>query len=121
MICAHGRGAIVNDRPGIRHERHPAQWHDGPFAEHNGFLATLDAPYFSRWCQYAARVQESLEAGTPIDCRRVAADTLADARLSARETITHAARQLRARLRHARKRAAAIPPRSLRRSGPAER
>ena len=121
ILCAHGRGEVVSQRPGIFHQAHPTVWNDSPFAEHNGFLATLDAPYFSRWCQYAARVQESLQAGTPIDCRRVAADTLEDARLSARETITHAARQLRARLKHARKRAAAIPPRSLRRSGPAER
>lgn len=121
VLCAHGRGEVVSDHPGIFHQAHPTVWNDSPFAEHNGFLATLDAPYFSRWCQYAARVEESLRAGTPIDSRRVADETLADPRLSPRETITHAARQLRARLKHARKRAAAIPPRSLRRSGPAER
>jgi hypothetical protein len=121
ILCAHGRGEVISDRPGIFHQAHPTVWNDSPFAEHNGFLATLDAPYFSRWCQYATRTEDALKAGKPIDGRRVASETLADARLSARETITHAARQLRARLKHARRRAAAIPPRSLRRSGPAER
>jgi hypothetical protein len=37
LICAHGRGDIINERPGIFHEHHPAVWNDGPFAEHNGF------------------------------------------------------------------------------------
>ena len=119
MICAHGRGEIVNERPGIFHERHPTLWHDGPFAEHNGFLATLDAPYFSRWCHYAARIDESRKAGTPMDRRRLARETLDDARLSAGETVRHAARQLRARFRYARSklsRAVATPPQSPRRS-----
>ena len=121
MICAHGRGEIVNERPGIFHERHPALWHDGPFAEHNGFLATLDAPYFSRWCHYATRIDESQKAGTPMDRRRLASETLGDARLSAGQTVRHAARQLRARLfRYARLRGAASPRQSPRRSGPTE-
>jgi hypothetical protein len=111
VICAHGSGAIVNDRAGIFHERHAAQWHDGPFAEHNGFLAALDAPYFSRWCHYAAKLDESLKAGAPVDRQRLAEEILGDARLSAGETVRHAARQLRARFNYARRRAAARPRR----------
>lgn len=106
LICAHGRGDIINERPGIFHEHHPAVWNDGPFAEHNGFLAALDAPYFSRWAAYAMTLDEMRKAGTPVDRRRLVTTTLADARLSPRETAVHAARQLRARLTHAWTRAA---------------
>ena len=123
MICAHGRGEVVNDRPGIFHERHPTVWHASPFAEYNGYLAALDAPYFSRWCHYATRVNEARKAGTPLDARRLAHEMLGEARLSLRETARHAARQLRARFRYARSRtsrAAASPPQSPRRSDPAE-
>jgi len=123
MICAHGRGEVVNDRPGIFHERHPPAWHASPFAEYNGFLAALDAPYFSRWCHYAARVDEARKAGTPLDGRRLAHAMMGDARLSLRETARHTARQLRARLRYARSissRAAATPRQSPRTPGSTE-
>ncbi len=124
VICAHGRGEIVNERPGIFHERHQVVWHDGPFADHNGFLAALDAPYFSRWCRYAAGLADSRKTGTPIDRQRLAIDTLGDPRLSPREAVRHAARQLRARVSYARSRkarAAASPRQSRRKSDPAER
>jgi hypothetical protein len=101
MICGHGRGTVINDRPGIYHERHPTLWKDSPFAEHNGFLAALDSPYFSRWVQYATRLERLRTAGTPVDGRRMASEMMGDARLSARDTAVHAARQLRARARHA--------------------
>jgi hypothetical protein len=120
ILCAHGRGEIVNERPGILHELHPPLWHHDPLFDHNGYLATLDAPYFSRWCHYATRLDEALKAGTFVDRRQLATATLGSARLSAGETIRHAARQLRARFRYARRRAAANPQRSPRRSGPAE-
>ena len=103
LICAHGRGAIVNERPGIFHERHPTLWNRGSLADYNGFLAALDAPYFSRWCQYAAGLEGARKTGTAVDRRRLAHVTLDDARLSVGETIRHAARQVRARLRYARR------------------
>ena len=119
VLCAHGRAEIVNEQPGIDHERHPTVWHDGPFAEHNGHLAVLDAPYFSRWVQYATQLDDARTAGTAVDRPRLARETMGDARLSARETVRHTARQLRARLfRFARLRAAANPRQSPRRSGP---
>ena len=124
VICGHGRGAVINEGAGIYHERHATMWNDGPFAEHNAFLATLDAPYFSRWVQYATRLEEMRKSGVPVDAARLVAETLADTRLSARETLVHAARQLRARFRYARlrkTRAAATPRQSPRRSDPAER
>lgn len=103
LICGHGRGDVINDRPGIYHERHPTVWNDGPFAEHNGFLAALDAPYFSRWVHYATRLDEMQKAGVPIDRARLLNETLVEPRLSALETAVHAARQLRARARYARR------------------
>jgi len=106
ILCAHGRASIINARPGIYHERHPTVWNDGPFAEHNGFLATLDAPYFSRWVEYATRLDAMRKAGAAVDGRRLVSTTMADPRLSARDTAVHAARQLKARLRYAWTRAA---------------
>lgn len=103
LICGHGRGDVINDRPGIYHEQHPTVWHDGPFAEHNGFLAALDAPYFSRWVQYVTRLDEMQQAGVPVDRARLLHETLVEPRLSALETAVHAARQLRARVRYARR------------------
>jgi len=126
LICAHGCGIIINERPGIYHECHPTARNvaDGPFAAHNGFLAALDSPYFSRWVQYATQIDEMRKAGTPVDERRLMASTLADPRLSLRETAVHAARQLRARFRYAMRRrredAATSPRQSPRRSGPTE-
>ena len=119
IICAHGRGEIVNERPGILHESHPTLWREGPFAEYNGFLAALDAPYFSRWVQYATRLDEALKAGRPIDRRALAQETMGNARLSARAAARHAASRLLARIRYARLRAAASRRRSPRRSGAA--
>lgn len=124
LVCGHGRGAVINDRPGIYHERHPTVWNDGPFAAHNGFLAALDAPYFSRWVQYVTRLEEIRKAEAAVDGPRLVSETLADARLSALGTAVHAARQLRARFRYARlmkTRAAASPRQSPRKSGPTER
>jgi hypothetical protein len=109
LLCAHGRGEIVNERPGIFHEAHPTVWNDGPFASHNGFLAALDAPYFSRWVSYATELDALREAGGPVDNHRLMTRTLADARLSAGEAAVHAARQLRARVGYAWTRATRRP------------
>lgn len=101
ILCAHGRGTVITERPGIFHERHASVWQDGPFAEHNGFLAALDAPYFSRWVDYAARLDGMRKAGTAVDVPRLVSETMADPRQSVGETAVHAARQLRARVKHA--------------------
>jgi hypothetical protein len=64
IICAHGRGDIVDEAPGIFHERHLGAWSEGLFAYYNGYLAALDARYFSQWTVYAAR---RAAAGTGAD------------------------------------------------------
>jgi hypothetical protein len=101
LVCGYGNGVVVNDRPGIYHQRHPAVWSDGPFARHNGYLAALDSPDFSRWARYATTLGESLKSGASVDRERLARELLSNPRLSARETIVHAGRKVRARLRHA--------------------
>jgi hypothetical protein len=101
LVCAHGNGRVINERPGIFHERHPTVWHDGPFARYNGYLAALDSPDFSRWVRYATRLHEMLVAGAPLDRDRLATELLSDARLSAVETLEHAARKVRAHIRYA--------------------
>jgi hypothetical protein len=103
LICAHGRGDIVNAQPGIYHTKHPVTWRDGPFAEHNGFLAALDSPYFSRWVRYATRLDVMRKGGTPGDESGLVEEFLSDPRLSAREAAVHAARQLRVRVSYARR------------------
>lgn len=109
LICAHGNGDIVNEHPGIYHESHPTLWNEGPFAQHNGFLAALDAPDFSRWVHYATKLDAMLKAETPIDRRGLVTAELADARLSAVESAVHVARQLRARVTYAWTRATRDP------------
>lgn len=101
LVCAHGNGLVLNERPGIYHQRHPTQWNDGPFAAYNGYLAALDSPDFSRWVRYSTRLDEMLKAGAPVDRNRLARELLSDARLSLREAAVHAGRTVRARVRHA--------------------
>ena len=121
LICAHGRGEVVYEQPGIFHEQHPQAWNDGPFAEHNGFLAALDAPDFSRWVKYVTQLEARISAGLPVDVGPLL-EKLADARLSPGEQMVHAARKLRAHFRYARVRrtiAAATPRQSPGKSDPA--
>jgi hypothetical protein len=101
LICAYGNGLVVNERPGIYHQRHPAMWNDGPFATYNGYLAALDSPDFSRWVRYATRLDELLKDGAPVDREQLARELLSDPRLSVRETAVHTVRTMRARVRHA--------------------
>jgi len=65
ILCTHGRADIVTRDPGILHERHAGAWGTGPFADYNGYLAALDAPYFSRWVEYATRLDPKVD-NTPL-------------------------------------------------------
>jgi hypothetical protein len=66
MMC-HSDGAILNREPLILHERHPVAWNAAtPTAHYNGFLAALDARYFSLWATYWYRLEHARTHG-PID------------------------------------------------------
>lgn len=99
VIASHGRAAIVDDEPGIFHEQHAAAWGGGPFAEYNGYLAALDAPYFSRWARYVDGLQAGLAGGT-VDRARLMRDIFAPPVLGAADLPRHAARVVRAWARY---------------------
>ena len=100
VICSHGRGEIVDDDPGIFHEQHDAPWGGGPFEDYNGYLAALDAPYFSRWARYVAGLQAGLAAGS-VDRPRLMREIFAPPVLGAADMPRHAARVVRAWARYA--------------------
>ena len=70
VMASHGRAEIVDLEPGVYHEQHPASWGGGLFAEYNGCLAALDAPYFSRWAHYVAALQSARD-GASLDRDRL--------------------------------------------------
>jgi hypothetical protein len=58
LMLRYGDGLILNRVGEIRHEAHGHQTPSGPAARYNGYLAALDAPYFSMWAGYRARLDE---------------------------------------------------------------
>jgi hypothetical protein len=100
VACSHGHAEIVDDDSGIFHELHPASWADGPFAAYNGYLAALDAPYFSRWARYVAGLQAGRTSGD-LDRARLAREIFAPPVLQGREHLRHAGRSVRAWARYA--------------------
>jgi hypothetical protein len=104
LLASHGRAEIVDTDPGIYHEQHAASWGGGLYAEYNGYLAALDAPYFARWNAYYARLDAARGAGTAIDRAQLMREIFAPPVLRGWEYPRHLARHLRARLRYARRR-----------------
>jgi hypothetical protein len=101
VICTHGRGTIVTDRQLIRHEQHPSTWSaSGAFAEYTGYLAALDAPYFSRWAHYIAAVEAAGAAGDGSVLDRFEAHFFNGPLLSHAGRARHLARRIRAHYRH---------------------
>jgi hypothetical protein len=66
ILLRHADAVLFNMRPLIRHVMHPVVWSErGAFASYNGYLAALDSPYFSLWCEYhAAREQLAARGGS---------------------------------------------------------
>jgi hypothetical protein len=112
VMASHGNAEIVDVDPGIAHEQHPPGWGGGLFAEYNGYLAALDAPYFSRWAHYVAALQSARDGGVAVDRDRLRDQVFAAPVLSGLAWPRHLARDLRARLRYAWRR-----PRLIRESG----
>jgi hypothetical protein len=108
ILCSHGEAEVVHDAPGIFHENHAAVRGADIFADYNGYLAALDAPYFSRWTAYVARLQEAQAAGVHVDGPLLAAEVFRGQSRSLTDYAVHAARQVRARIRFARTRARAV-------------
>jgi len=58
ILMCHSDCILLNRAPLIRHQRHTGGWVDSPFATFNGYLATLDARYFSLWCGYIYQLEK---------------------------------------------------------------
>jgi hypothetical protein len=102
VICTHGRGDIISDRQLIYHEQHPSTWTPtGAFAEYNGYLAALDAPYFSRWAHYIAALQAAGAPAAAVDAAPIRERVFNGPLLTPAGRMAHLARQARARLRYA--------------------
>lgn len=101
IVAMHGRGVIVSDRPGIFHERHDTETRASPFAEYNGYLAALDAPYFSRWAKYVHEIETATANGRPADPAAATARAFRGRPIGLPERAWHLGRQVRARWRYA--------------------
>jgi hypothetical protein len=99
-MASHGRADIVDRDPGIFHEQHAASWGGGLYAEYNGYLAALDAPYFSRWVHYVAALQAERAGGAPVDRDRLRDEVFGPPLTRGRDWPRHLARNVRARLRY---------------------
>lgn len=92
---------IIVARPGLlRHEQHPTDRRDSPFAEHQRLLAALDAPYFTLWCEYYERIRRVSQALLPAAAARAASEVF-HRRAGPRSRIVQSARAAKAHLRHA--------------------
>src|SRR4051812_834130 len=101
VLASHGNGEIVDADPGIRHEQHAVNWGDGPYATYNGYLAALDAPYFSRWAAYHAALESARATGGALDRDALSREIFGPPLLQGLAYPRHLARSARARLRYA--------------------
>jgi hypothetical protein len=105
VLMCHGNGRLVNRDGAIRHEMHATAWGAGAFSEYNGFLAVLDARYFTLWVNYHARLVEARARGaSEAEERAIAASAFAWRRSPAL-ALKQAARDVRAHVRYRRQRA----------------
>jgi hypothetical protein len=98
MMC-HSDGLILNREPLILHERHPAIWRDQTVtARYNGFLAALDARYFSLWCEYADQLAQVRARQASAAEERALRDQVFVWHPSASHAMRQSIRNVRARL-----------------------
>lgn len=99
MMC-HSDGVILNRDLLIVHERHPPLWHDGTAtARYNGFMAALDARYFSLWCKYWERLEQGRARGASAAEEQTLRDEVFVWRSSPATAVQQSIRNVRARLR----------------------
>lgn len=101
IMMVHSRGIVLNREPLILHERHPSPWHGAtPHGQHNGFLAALDARYFSLWCAYWARLEAARERGASAAEEELLQRELFVWRRSPWQALRQLGRSVRARANH---------------------
>jgi hypothetical protein len=104
MMC-HADATIVNRDTVITHDIHPAGGGSGAFASYNGWLASLDARYFSLWARYHAQLVDARARGASDAEEQAIASRVFVWRPSAGMAMTQAARNIRALWRYRRQRA----------------
>ena len=98
LTLCHSDGWLLNRKPLIRHEAHETVWGGGPFGTHNGFLAALDRPYFSLWCEYVAALEALRKHGAEEREETELRERVFVWRPSLRGRLLQAARAAKARL-----------------------
>jgi hypothetical protein len=98
MMC-HSDGLMLNRDRLLLHERHPGAWNDATAtARYNGFMAALDARYFSLWCEYWNALERGRPGASEADERALRTRVFAWRRSPA-AAICQSVRGIRARLR----------------------
>lgn len=98
MMC-HSDGVILNRERMILHERHAASRHDSTAtARYNGFMAALDARYFSLWCLYWTRLEQIRASGASERDEQALRDEVFVWQPSAVSAVRQTVRSLQARL-----------------------
>jgi len=103
IAMCHGDGLIASSGE-IRHERHPTEWGQSPFADYNGYLAAVDNRYFTLWCKYYAELIELRARGASPHQERALAKQVFTWQPSATAALKQVGRSVRARLVYERKR-----------------
>ncbi len=99
ILLCHGRGTIVNRAGEIRHAMHQHAPH-GPLSHYNGYLAALDAGYFSLWAQYRSRLDALRARGASADEERTLQREIFRWRPSLAERTVQAGRSAKAWFRY---------------------
>jgi hypothetical protein len=105
LLMCHGNGILVNRGAAIKHEVHGTAWGTSAFSEYNGFLASLDARYFSLWAAYHARLVEARGRAASEAEERTIAERVFVWRRSPALALKQAARDVKAHVRYRRQRA----------------
>jgi hypothetical protein len=105
LLMCHGNGRLVNRDAAIRHDIHTTAWGAGAFSEYNGFLAALDARYFTLWARYHGRLVDARARGASEAEERAIAASVFVWRRSPALALKQAARDVRAHVRYRRQRA----------------
>lgn len=104
LAMCHADGLLAL-RGEIRHERHPTEWGQSAFADFNGYLAAVDARYFSLWCAYHEQLLSARARGASADEERALSRNTFVWRPSASAAVRQIGRNVTARLSYRRKRA----------------
>lgn len=105
LLMCHGHGMLVNRWAAIRHEAHQTAWGAGAFSEYNGFLASLDARYFTLWARFHARLTEARARAASEPEERAIAASVFVWRRSPALALKQAARDVKAHVQYRRQRA----------------